>query len=258
MPVQILESTRYADGGLKTARVAFIARDVPALGYRTYHVFPMPRRSRLESRGPITPSCVADPASRMNTIASLSSRAPGRSTSLLFKPGDWEVFSGPGNVVARQQDRGDLWELYKGLDGGSRVAMTTQQKVPKRGEAVFSDEGKGEPGTLVTGPVLSESRGRAPFGSGRVRDDRSALHRPAPDRGHDAADQSGEVRPLPGALPDNDQGRQEHARDPVRVDRPPGQRSSSPRRTGSTTAMAHAGSPCSTSACPATSCPTAP
>ncbi len=39
-PVQILESTRYADGGLKTARVAFVARDVPAMGYATYHVAP--------------------------------------------------------------------------------------------------------------------------------------------------------------------------------------------------------------------------
>ena len=40
VPTQILESTRYADGGLKTARVAFIARDVPAMGYSTYHVSP--------------------------------------------------------------------------------------------------------------------------------------------------------------------------------------------------------------------------
>ena len=38
VPFQIVESTRYADGGLKTARVAFIAGDVPALGYSTYHV----------------------------------------------------------------------------------------------------------------------------------------------------------------------------------------------------------------------------
>ncbi len=41
VPCQILESTRYADGGLKTARVAFIARDVPAMGYATYHVSPV-------------------------------------------------------------------------------------------------------------------------------------------------------------------------------------------------------------------------
>ena len=42
-PVQVLESTRYGDGGLKTARVAFIARDVPSMGYATYHVTPTSR-----------------------------------------------------------------------------------------------------------------------------------------------------------------------------------------------------------------------
>src|SRR5262249_40599902 len=36
VPAQVTEATRYADGGLKTARVAFIARDVPALGYAAY------------------------------------------------------------------------------------------------------------------------------------------------------------------------------------------------------------------------------
>ena len=63
-------------------------------------------------------------------------------TQMHVKPGDWDVLAGRGNVVTRQQDRGDLWELYRGLDGGSRIAMTTKQPVPKRGEAAFSDEGK--------------------------------------------------------------------------------------------------------------------
>ena len=40
MPSQVVESTRYWDGGLKTARVAFVARDVPAIGYRTFHASP--------------------------------------------------------------------------------------------------------------------------------------------------------------------------------------------------------------------------
>ncbi len=37
VPAQVVESTRYWDGGLKTARVSFVARDVPALGYSTFH-----------------------------------------------------------------------------------------------------------------------------------------------------------------------------------------------------------------------------
>src|SRR6059058_5110936 len=46
VPAQILEATHYADGGMKTARVAFVARDVPALGYGTYHVAPSRRAGR--------------------------------------------------------------------------------------------------------------------------------------------------------------------------------------------------------------------
>ena len=45
--------------------------------------------------------------------------------------------------------------------------MTTHQTVPSRGNAVFSDEGKGESGIVVNGPVFSELRVARPFGSGR-------------------------------------------------------------------------------------------
>ena len=165
VPAQILEATRYSDGGLKTARVAFVARDVPAMGYGVYHA--------AASRGPgRTATGSGAPAGNDSLIENDLYRVTldpvtGAMTGLRVKSGDWDVLAGRGNVVVRQQDRGDLWELYKGLDGGSRIAMTTRQPVPKRGEAVFSDEGKGEPGTLRTGPVLSEFQVARPFGSGR-------------------------------------------------------------------------------------------
>jgi alpha-mannosidase len=165
---QILESTRYADGGLKTARVAFIARDVPALGYRVYHVAPARDRGR-DGKSASTD----DPASTEVHFENdhdqlVLDRTTGAITGLRSKKGDWEVFSGRANVVAREPDKGDLWELYKGLDGGSRVAMTTQQQVPKRGVAAFSDDGKSKPGAVVTGPVFSELQVARPFGSGRI------------------------------------------------------------------------------------------
>ena len=142
VPSQIVESTRYADGGLKTARVAFIARDVPALGYCD-----LSRRARLE---PATLSPIArrgrggasGSSSRTNSTGSLSTARPGRSPACSSRTATGRSCPGPGNIVAREQDRGDLWELYKGLDGGSRVAMTTQQKVPERGRGGLQRRGK--------------------------------------------------------------------------------------------------------------------
>lgn len=161
-PAQVLESTRYPDGGLKTARVAFVARDVPAMGYRTYHVAPV-RSASAETSKDAQPGLLENEFYRLTVDAK-----SGAITGLRVKDGDWEALSGPGNVVARQQDRGDFWELYKGLDGASRVAMTTKQQVPARGEAAFSDEGDGgEPGEVRRGPVVSEFRVARPFGSGR-------------------------------------------------------------------------------------------
>ncbi len=171
VPSQIIEATHYGDGGLETARIAFIAREVPALGYATFHVSPTrgaapgaDRASSLPGRN----SAPGSPSVLENDLYRLSlDPASGAINSLLFKPANWEVLAQRGNVIARQQDRGDFWELYKGLDGGSRIAMTATQSVPKRGEAVFSDEGKGGQGTVIAGPVFSEFQVTRPFGSGR-------------------------------------------------------------------------------------------
>ncbi len=99
---QILEATRYGDGSLKTARLAFVARDVPALGYRDLSC-----RGRVDGK-PAQRRAIASAAhpqercSRTSSIGSPLTRSTGAMTSLRVKAGDWEVLSGPGNVVARQ------------------------------------------------------------------------------------------------------------------------------------------------------------
>lgn len=40
VPVQVVEAKRHADGGLKQAKIVFVARDVPAMGYAVYRVIP--------------------------------------------------------------------------------------------------------------------------------------------------------------------------------------------------------------------------
>jgi alpha-mannosidase len=162
VPFQIDQATYYGDGSLKTARIVFLARDIPALGFRVFRV--CQRDQAAEAAMPATSSS--------DTVVTSSyrlsfDRATGAITSLRVKPDDWEVFSGPAGIVARQDDRGDLWELYRGLDGGSKLAMTNRQEVPGAGQARFSNEFKGEPATLLRGPIFSEFRAAHPFDSGK-------------------------------------------------------------------------------------------
>jgi alpha-mannosidase len=163
VPIQVEQSTHYGDGGLKTARIAFVARDVPALGYRVFYIS---EKSQAESPRHLATSAGDTVETPLYHVA--FDLASGAIQSLRVKPGDWELFSGPANVVSRQQDRGDLWELYRGLDGGSKIAMTTHQAVPAPGQARFSNEFKREPGTLRIGPVFSEFHVSHPFDSGEI------------------------------------------------------------------------------------------
>ncbi len=252
VPAQIVEASRYGDGSLKTARLAFVARDVPALGYRTYHV--------EASRGP-----KASQPPEVNNKASASKSeilenslyrialdpATGAMTSLRVKADDWEVLSGPGNVVARQQDRGDLWELYKGLDGGSRVAMTTKQPVPKRGQAVFSDQVRGDPARVTHGPVFSEFTVARSLDSGRFATNVRLYQGFAESISRVSWSIVKSMYATRRSFPRR--SRRARIGTKSRSGRSSGPtRSSSPPRTGSITAMAGMGSLCSTWACPAT------
>jgi alpha-mannosidase len=94
--------------------------------------------------------------------------APKRSRSRqwsLVKAGQWQALAGPV-VVSRAEDRGDLWEIDRPLDGGSRIAMTGRPPVPQPGKAIFSGDSTAEPGTAAAGPVFSEFSAAHPFGNG--------------------------------------------------------------------------------------------
>ena len=163
VPTQILQADRYEDGGIKQARICFIARDVPAMGYAIYHVVP-------EHAAP-NPTAVIQEVKDRDTIENAFyritfDRTGGAMTSLFDKTQRWEVLSGPANVVARQEDKGDLWELYHGLNGGSYIAMTDKQPVPTAGTALLSRDFKDKPGTIVQGPVFSEFHIAHPLGNG--------------------------------------------------------------------------------------------
>jgi alpha-mannosidase len=158
VPSQLLDAERDADGALLRARVAFIAQNVPALGYALYRLHPV---TTTEATSEATGGESLENDYYRAEIDPLS----GAITRLTDKATGWDVLRGAGNVVAREDDHGDLWEPYVPLDGGSRIAMKNQHLPPEPGQAVFSTDQAAEPGRITRGPVCSEFTVIHPFGA---------------------------------------------------------------------------------------------
>jgi alpha-mannosidase len=159
LPVQILECRRHGNGGILNARIAFVARDVPALGYATYRLLP------LTSAGDTAAEIADGEGVLENEYYRVEiDPASGAIEKLTVKEGNWEGLSGRGNVVAMEEDRGDLWEPYRPLDGGSRIAMKERHPAPDPDEATFSNGQDGVRGSVMRGPVVSEFSVEQPFG----------------------------------------------------------------------------------------------
>ena len=179
VPVQLLTEHRYGDGGLRNARIAFIARNVPAMGYAVYQAVP---EILAPPSGAIASESASQSARRTATTMHVDAGSieneyykatfdlwTGAMTGLLVKSkgGNWNALGGqPGNVVAREQDGGDSWELYGTLNGGRFTQMTRKHGLPIPGRSHLSDEWVGGSGATETGPVFSEFHISHPFGSG--------------------------------------------------------------------------------------------
>ena len=131
---------------------------------------------------------------------------------------------GPGQRRGATEDRGDLWELYRGLDGGSKIAMTTRQEVPKRGTGRTSaTSSRASPATLRAGPGLLRVPGR------RTRSTRDGSRRPSGST-PDLAGSTSDMRLVnnekyvryQALFPTTIKNGQERSRDPLRRDRAPG------------------------------------
>jgi len=172
-PIQYIETERYGDGGIKHAKIVFIARDVPPIGYSLYQVIPKRVSSTggensTASRGRSSSTMHEDFGSVENEYYRASFDLwTGEMTKLQVKSGDWEALGGrPANVVAREQDGGDFWELYGTLNGGRLTAMTRKQGLPAPESTRFSNEWVGGDGRTEEGPVFSEFHIGHPFGEG--------------------------------------------------------------------------------------------
>jgi alpha-mannosidase len=162
--VQILSALRNDDGGIRQARIAFIAHDVPAMGYAVYHAAPEMAEHQA-SPASLHRSMHED----SGTIENEFYRArfnlwTGEMTSLLLKEKNWEVLAGPGNAVAREYDGGDFWELYGTLNGGRLTAMKKDIPPPRPAYTQWSNDSVGGSGVATSGPVFSEFHIAHPFG----------------------------------------------------------------------------------------------
>jgi alpha-mannosidase len=173
VPIQLSEVSRYGDGGIKHAHLAFMAREVPALGFAVYHVLPKTASgaSRGEIAAPRTWGTASAGQEDRGSIENEFYRATfnlwtGEMTSLVEKATGWEALRASGNVVAQEQDGGDLWELYGTLNGGRNIAMTRPILLPDRTRSKFSSEWVGGSGRTTAGPVFSEYSVSHPFGKG--------------------------------------------------------------------------------------------
>ena len=161
---QIVNATRNGDGGILQARIAFVAQDVPALGYAIYHAVGNAPSSGAPG-GQNHDTTREDHASMENEFYRASFNLwNGDMTGLLLKERQWESLASPGNVVAREYDGGDFWELYGTLNGGRFTSMKREILAPRPGYTQWSSDFVGGGGAIVSGPVYSEFHITHPLG----------------------------------------------------------------------------------------------
>ena len=164
VPIQILSALRNDDGGIRQARIAFIARDVPAMGYAVYHA--VPATSQNQAAAPAVHRTMHEDSGAIENeyYRATFNLWSGEMTSLVLKENNWEVLAHPGNVVAKEHDGGDFWELYGTLNGGRLTAMKKDIPPPRPAYTEWSNDSVGGTGMTSAGPVFSEFHISHPFG----------------------------------------------------------------------------------------------
>jgi len=161
VPFQITSLQRYSDGALMRVKLAFLAKDVPACGYATYRVLPTSGEVKANEEAGGAPGVLENEFYKVTVDTKT-----GAITSVFDKELGAEMLSGPANVVARKDDHGDLWSLYKPLDGGEHLPNILHQPVPNSSSALLSTAFSDKEGSTWHGPAYSECTVSHPFGAG--------------------------------------------------------------------------------------------
>jgi alpha-mannosidase len=183
-PVQVVEVKRDSSGSIQQAKVAFIARDLPSMGWALYFIVPRHEKNISDTNYGLDPVFSLSSSTRHVDSASIENKFyrttfdlwTGAITGLELKDpsGNWQVLGNQSaNIVACEQDGGDSWELYGNLNGARLTAMKRTAGLPQHDRSHFSNEWVGGNGKITTGPVFSEFHIEHPLGdngfSTRVR-----------------------------------------------------------------------------------------
>ncbi|MFI5384598.1 MAG: alpha-mannosidase [Fimbriimonadales bacterium] len=162
VPFQITSVKRYGDNALMRVKLAFLAKDVPACGYATYHVVPTSGEVKEGEETGGAPGTLENEFYKVTVDT-----RTGAITSVIDKGLGAEVLSAPANIVARKDDHGDLWALYKTLNGIEHLPNMEHQPVPNSSTAMLSTAFGEKEGATWHGPVYSEFTVSHAFGAGR-------------------------------------------------------------------------------------------
>jgi alpha-mannosidase len=177
---------RYANGSLKLLKMIFISRDIPACGYRVYHVLPNEKgamfpkiigkrllKGNIEGvRGCYDGLGLVEIGEAENEYFKLKfDIKKGLFVSIKNKSGQ-EIINQKnalGNVISREIDEGDLWQYNEQLEGGETIAINRKFDFPEVGEADFShlhQMAGMDKGDIKPGPVFAEIISEGRFGKG--------------------------------------------------------------------------------------------
>ncbi len=181
VPCDVLSAERYGDGSIRAARILFVARNLPPLGWEVYRVLPAGgRRAPTDlatseahrTRDNYAHGWIESSFARVSVDlwsgAITGLRVAGDSAGAGGAEG-WEAIpaGSAANVVTREQDFGNFWQYNGPCKGDAHRPLPSRDPLPDRHEpsAIFSDRFHGD-GAVIRGNARVEIAIDRPFGSG--------------------------------------------------------------------------------------------
>lgn len=155
VPFQILHEERYTDGEIKTLKIAFLAENIPSMGYTTYFILPRKVKPiKTESKIKVGENFIENE----NLRVVIDADHGGAITSIYDKRNRREILDTRrfyGNTLIIEKDFGDLYE-FNGDSNGMATRNTLKiERLPESWQADFSSNYKARVWREV-GPLMAK------------------------------------------------------------------------------------------------------